>query len=557
MVSFFYIILILINYSFFNWLNNLFNVFILKKKIRVGDETKSFIVGSIGSSEIFGEISFVQVRGATASVVAESDEVQVVIIEGYYIKRLMEIYPSLAGRFLLFICSILQRRVNQKIRFEDQDELRVVDLIAEPLHHNLIKLPVLPPTSLNPIKVINGPNVDESIEKLNFQTISSNQFAATSITTYPKRIYTMKNLNPDTGEEETITRISRDGHPICDQFNIQVFPQRIIFAIADGCNWGEAPRNAARAAVNGFTRYLSKHQCEIRDIQYAGGLVLRGLSMANAEIFVGLDPESQVIGTTTFLGGIVLPIGFQQNQVDLKSDKDDSPASPSPIHAALPPNLNNGLMDSNFAFIYVSLGDCKAFHWSSESGKFSDITASNRVNSLSASDCGGRLGPHEVNNLPDLRNLELGFFPCHTGDCIILVSDGVHDNLDLDHLGLTTSELGIPYPDWESVPPEQYQILKNDYRVYLLQKIITNPETITREELYYGFKANQKAASVKQIPEAPVIVSRLLNHCERTCAAAVKWMRDNPQDKLPSDYVLYPGKMDHTTCLCTFVPNVL
>ena len=511
---------------------------------------KSYIVGSIGSSEIFGEISFIQVRGATASVVAESDDVQVVIIEGYYIKRLMEIYPSLAGRFLLFICSILQRRVNTKIRFEDQDELRVVDLISEPLHHNLIKLPVLPPTSLTAIKIYNGPNTDEATELQNFRDNSTDGYAATSISTYPQRNSKTVDAN---GQEQSI--IKRDGNPICDQFSIQIYPSRLILAIADGCNWGEAPKNAARAAVNGFTRYLSKHQIEIRDIQYAGGLVLRGLSMANAEIFVGLDPEKQVIGTTTFLGGIVLPIGFQR---DLKSslDKYEIQNAVSP-GSAVPSPPANSLLDSSYAFVYVSLGDCKAFHWNSLNGKFSDITASNRINSLSASDCGGRLGPHEQNNLPDLRNLELGFFPCHTGDCIILVSDGVHDNLDLDHLGLTPGKLGIPYPDWESIPPEQFQLFKNDYRVYLLQKIITSPDTISHDELYYSYaSSNRKAERATKLPPAPVIVSRLLKYCERTSAAAVKWMVENPHDKLPSDYVLYPGKMDHTTCLCTFIPNL-
>jgi serine phosphatase RsbU (regulator of sigma subunit) len=37
---------------------------------------------------------------------------------------------------------------------------------------------------------------------------------------------------------------------------------------------------------------------------------------------------------------------------------------------------------------------------------------------------------------PDLRNLGLYLVPCHDDDVIILMTDGIHDNLDPQHLGL-------------------------------------------------------------------------------------------------------------------------
>lgn len=49
------------------------------------------MLGTIGSSEIFGEMGFVQCQPASASVVAESDEVELYVIEGYYLGRLMQV----------------------------------------------------------------------------------------------------------------------------------------------------------------------------------------------------------------------------------------------------------------------------------------------------------------------------------------------------------------------------------------------------------------------------------------------------------------------------------
>lgn len=46
------------------------------------------------------------------------------------------------------------------------------------------------------------------------------------------------------------------------------------------------------------------------------------------------------------------------------------------------------------------------------------------------------------------------------------------------------------------------------------------------------------------------IVQRLMNHCFATNRNAATFMQENPTKKLPKDYKLYPGKMDHTTCLC-------
>jgi len=496
----------------------------IEKTLLCSSQSRLSVVGTLGSSEILGEISFFQKSGATASVIADTDEVELCIIEGYYVKRLMQMRSELAGRFLHYVCSVIQRRLIQQDRYEDQDERRVVDIVAEPIHQSLTRVPVVPPTSLEPITSLIGPEEIEDDEYQKFISSATSFCCATSISTYP-----MLQIFQDDPEVPPVWQ--REGSPICDQYGLLVYPTRVIVAVADGCNWGDPPRDAARSARNAFLRYMSNHQGDIRDIQHAGGLVLRAMAMAHAEIFKGVDTENSLIGTTTLLGGILL-------ELDRFSVEDD-----------------DGFLDSKdiptFGFVYCSVGDCKAFHWNSLTGEFTDITQANRVGSLSASDCGGRLGPANAGNMPDLRNLELGLFPCCAGDYFILVSDGVHDNLDPTHLGFQPRDFDIECDSWENVTDvDILENCKNTHRLRLFEKIIFNNLDATVRKRTTSVA---EARVFKPIPSPLETVQCLVNYCKETCKAASEWMSANPKSRLPKDYRLYPGKMDHTTCVCFVV----
>lgn len=76
------------------------------------------------------------------------------------------------------------------------------------------------------------------------------------------------------------------------------------------------------------------------------------------------------VGTTTLLGGILV-----QLQQPLVQDDGGVPKA------------------YDWAYIWGCVGDCKGFHYSASSNSFQDITSANRMNSVSAKDCGGRLGP--------------------------------------------------------------------------------------------------------------------------------------------------------------------
>lgn len=522
---------------------------VVKGHCRIEKQTKGepLVLGTIGSSEIFGEIGFVLCKPASASVVAESDEVELYVIEGYYLGRLMQMRMELLARFLHYICSVMERRLMSRNRLEDQEERKVVDIITEPLHLNLVRHQVVPLANTTPIHVICGPKDDDMAEVENCYSSAVPFSAGTAVSTYPMRDF------PDP-EDPSRKIAKRDGSPICDQYRVNVYESRIIAAVADGCNWGDAPRNAAVAARDAFVTYLEAHQEEITDVQFCGALILRALSMANAAIFRGLNAETQQIGTTTLLGGIVLKM-----QDEDSGSADDEQTVPEDSH--------------NWGFVYGSIGDCKAFHWSQATGQFADITASNRTESLSASDCGGRLGPHIQGCLPDLRNLELGFYPCDEGDYFMIVSDGVHDNLDPQHLGFEPLDLGLQGESWATVPDlEVAEEAKTRYRLELLQKIIKreidSKSPIDREEREImrklTDKVNRSSSDLSAaVPSADETVNRLSSpldivrqltcYCREICAASAEWMRENPSKRLPKDYRLYPGKMDHTTCVCFIV----
>jgi len=54
---------------------------------------------------------------------------------------------------------------------------------------------------------------------------------------------------------------------VCDQYLIKILGNRIVFALADGCNWGARPREAALRATESIIDQLGDKlvQQQIRD----------------------------------------------------------------------------------------------------------------------------------------------------------------------------------------------------------------------------------------------------------------------------------------------------
>jgi hypothetical protein len=374
--------------------------------------------------------------------------------------------------------------------------------------------------------VLAGPPADESAVSLGTQVTGH------TVSTYPH-----------VGAE-------RYGDPIADFFSAHLFKRAAVLALADGCNWGEGPRRAAARAAEGFSSYVYERLDEIEKVSDLGLVLLRALAVAHQNVSVDSTDTFQV-GTTTLLGAVLLPLGGD----------DDSPpmSNPAPVQGSLAAaaaqvaaeveretqhtqdrstaaeaaasSASGGerAVVQRWAVGLVSVGDAKAFLWQRATGKVVDFTCDNRTYSLSAKDCGGRLGPSNEEGEPDLRNLTLMHRTCAQGDILLLVSDGVHDNLDPQLLGFLPKHLGLSGSDWAMVEPVLGEEAKDLYRTAILAKLLADVSTATQ------------------------VADIVIQHCMQTTSKSREFMETHPGRSLPEDYKAYQGKLDHTSVLVTTV----
>eukprot|EP00026_Physarum_polycephalum_P008264 Phypoly_transcript_08345.p1 GENE.Phypoly_transcript_08345~~Phypoly_transcript_08345.p1 ORF type:complete len:424 (+),score=60.08 Phypoly_transcript_08345:205-1476(+) len=302
----------------------------------------------------------------------------------------------------------------------------------------------------------------------------------------------------------------REGDPIADRYGAQIFSNRIIAAVADGCNWGTKPKEAAVRAESAFIEYVHAQNENITDIHKAGLVLINAFEYAHNSILEGKAGFWDA-GTTTLLGGILLEV-----------------------------NKGNDTWAPEWAFVCASVGDCKAFLCSN--GVITEITQGNRKNVTDARDCGGRIGPHDDGE-PDLRNLNVYISPCLPGDIIIMCTDGVYDNLDPEHLGKLPKDLPKDYylsaDTWEELEPMKAMYAKNTYMV---------------EKLSQMLRESEDSPTIKVTPKEAVDV--LIKHCVTLTQKSRDFSENNKDKRLPQNFQEYPGKMDHTTCLCFRVGRV-
>lgn len=303
------------------------------------------------------------------------------------------------------------------------------------------------------------------------------------------------------------------------------FEKCTIVAVADGCGWGEQSKIASRKATRKFCEYMNVLRTELSGSTNTAKLLLRAFEVANKAIIEG-SREEEIFenGTTTLLGGIVVEL----DQSEIK-------------------------MEKNFIFLFANLGDCKAYYYDCKTKSVSDITTNARSND--PKDPGGisnlfqsklnifffinkhigRIGPYLTEKgLPDLRNLTIDHTLCKEGDIILILTDGVHDNLDPEALGKSALDLGIQDPlGWKSKDIDLVLKQKRKYANNFLEGII------------------EKNSSLKAITKSLIDFSLDLTHSSREFLENPK----NRNSKLPKNFQQYPGKMDHTTCLVFKIGN--
>jgi hypothetical protein len=161
-----------------------------------------------------------------------------------------------------------------------------------------------------------------------------------------------------------------------------------------------------------------------------------------------------------------------------------------------------------------------------------DVTRSNRQNSGSGSDCGGRLGPYTKTGKPDLRNFKVDYYSLQTNDLLILASDGVHDNLDPQMLGKRPRDLQLDAKSWAELPPKEGYEAKTCFQETKLAELINGCSRTPKD-----------------------VCDTIAQYCDRVTAAGREFMESHPTLELPEDYVTFPGKMDHTSVVCIKVES--
>ena len=328
----------------------------------------------------------------------------------------------------------------------------------------------------------------------------------------------------------------QQGSPICDQYFVQVQPERVLMCVADGCNWGERPREAARIAAQCFVRHAQQAADGARTARDCGRMLLGAMRAAHNSIIAGKS-DIWDAGTTTLIGGMLVALE------DSSSSSDSS-------------NSSGGRA---YGVCLLSIGDCKCFLWERATARVRDITVDNRGNLLDATDPGGRLGPYVDGGQPDTRNLTLFFERCAEDDVLVLCSDGVHDNLDPSSLGVDPGALAPEFAGlgWDDACKRDYALaarVKRDFAAQRLADLINGRGAcFTADFGLVDTAAPPAAAAAAAAPVLETVCRDVTDYCMRVTHSSRDFMENNTRDKLPKDYKRFPGKMDHTTCVCVRV----
>jgi len=228
---------------------------------------------------------------------------------------------------------------------------------------------------------------------------------------------------------------------------------RMLLGVADGVGHGPASQLAAQAALHGVLCHLlssftgkkpinSTHTCIrvlLEAVLFAAQSHVRCLSDQNTTLLCGMLAEIE---------------------------------SPSSHH--------------KWVYSGVSVGDTKLYRCSVQMGSVQEITMSDPQKE-SVRDAGGHLGEH-----PSFLNLHSICCVLDEGDILLSLSDGVHDNLEPEYLGISPHYFGFPQKRWSELPQstEVYE-LKKRFRETRLSQVIGihssewSPQSITDKIMAY------------------------------------------------------------------------
>jgi len=76
------------------------------------EKITQYVLGTVGPPQTLGELSVLMGSKASASVIADSDEVEVLVLEKSFMNIMFVRYPDMVGRFYHYLASIMARRLS-------------------------------------------------------------------------------------------------------------------------------------------------------------------------------------------------------------------------------------------------------------------------------------------------------------------------------------------------------------------------------------------------------------------------------------------------------------
>uniref|UniRef100_U5EZ54 PPM-type phosphatase domain-containing protein n=1 Tax=Corethrella appendiculata TaxID=1370023 RepID=U5EZ54_9DIPT len=197
--------------------------------------------------------------------------------------------------------------------------------------------------------------------------------------------------------EENILTNERLGNPIADCYGLISRGDVVVMALADGVNWGEGARIAARSAVQGSLEYID-------NAVFGSG---QGrMATTTKEVFVSL------LRSFWEAHSCILEVGGALSTLT--------------VAIILPLRSNE---ENKYVVCSCNVGDSLGYIYSKQHGVREFTEGSHDINHRDMRDALGALGPANGDK-PELSNLTLSISIVESGDVVFLTSDGISDNFD-------------------------------------------------------------------------------------------------------------------------------
>jgi hypothetical protein len=179
-----------------------------------------------------------------------------------------------------------------------------------------------------------------------------------------------------------------------------------------------------------------------------------------------------------------------------------------------------------FLLVAAAVGDSTIFRFDAAKDVVQELTTGVRPEPGDSTDCGGRLGPQLPGGKPDLRNLCVVASEVHAGDLLMVMTDGVADNLDPEYLCRKPFDVGLSAEVWSVVPRESALRARVNFQRDFMLRVV------------HEHNANPAA-----------VLSALIDHCIATTQPGRDFLAANPNQQLPAHDPRFPGRPDHCTCV--------